>query len=119
MPGLRAIARRVLTVGLLSVAASAEAAGFLTGDDLYHELAIPGYTEGVGFGYIQGVVDAAGSGRPTSMDRCFSIPGDVEAQQIEDIVRHYLDQHPATRQYSAAWLVEDALQEAFPCQKAK
>jgi hypothetical protein len=62
-----------------------------------------------GQSYIDGVAESL-----TADNRI--CPGEhVTLDQIVDIVKNSLVQHPETRHLSAAYLVEEALTKAFPC----
>ena len=65
---------------------------------------------GTCFGYIWGVV---GAGDRSS----FCIPDGVKQLQVIDVVKQWIDQHPALRHYTAASLVTKALKESFPCKQ--
>jgi hypothetical protein len=47
----------------------------------------------------------------------FKVPSNVEAGQIFDVVKNYLEKHPEKRHQSASSLVMMALKEAFPVAK--
>lgn len=63
-------------------------------------------------GYIEGVADAYN-------DIYFDIPDSVLAGQIHAIVKNYLEDHPEELHYSAAYLIRQALQKAFPIKEEK
>jgi hypothetical protein len=53
-----------------------------------------------------------------SNDYCiFEKPKNVTGQQVADVVKLFLAQHPEKRQYSAASLVVEALGGAWPCKR--
>jgi hypothetical protein len=58
-------------------------------------------------GFITGVIDM------TSDKLC--LPKRTTTEQVSDLVVMYLRKHPELRQYAAAWTVETALKQAFPC----
>ena len=65
-------------------------------------------------GYVIGVLDALGS-LPKPM---FCIPLEVVSrQQVSDVVRRWLENHPEKRHYAANSLVFHAISQAFPCRK--
>ena len=43
------------------------------------------------------------------------LPADSTRQQLVDVVKRWLDLHPAQRQYPASALIVGVLAEAFPC----
>lgn len=47
----------------------------------------------------------------------FCIPAAASADQLHDVVRTYLEAHPADRATIASQLVQMAMLEAFPCSK--
>ena len=61
-----------------------------------------------GLGYIQGVFDA-------HMGVTICPPSGVNAGQVQDMVRNYLDNIPATRNRSADLIIRDALRSVWPC----
>lgn len=82
-------------------------------------------------GYIKGVIEGLkwGSALPALLDKQtaeeaelassrlvgFCIPEEATLQQDIDIVIQYLQKNPQDRQGSARFLVQLALDEAFPC----
>jgi hypothetical protein len=67
------------------------------------------------FGYVEGVVDAMAQRRDMAEGRTFCIPPGITLAQFKEISMQYLREHPALRDYSAAGIVEEALDKAFPC----
>lgn len=59
-------------------------------------------------GYILGVVDAY-------MNVYICPPANVTAGQINDMVRNYITNIPATRNRSADTLINEALRQVWPC----
>ena len=47
----------------------------------------------------------------------FCIPNGVKQLQVIDVVKQWIDQHPALRHYTAASPVTEALKESFPCKQ--
>ena len=94
-----AMMRRAVTVALAS-----------SGRSYVGEHTVTALSVGTCFGYIWGVV-AAG-------DRSsFCIPNGVKQLQVIDVVKQWIDQHPALRHYTAASLITEALKESFPCKQ--
>src|SRR5208283_2095348 len=94
---------------------------FISGNDLYGACSNPAQ----GFqnsctGYIVGATDAfiqAGIISPSPNGNSkICIGTNIAIEQVVDVTKIYLEQHPATRQYSAASEVEVALGSSFPCQ---
>ena len=109
----------VLLVIVLAVALTpASAAIFLTGNtlaercagDVVNPNAPDTYPAGVCIGYVAGVSD--------QIDTACT-PKGVTVGQIVAVVKKYLNDHHERLHYSAASLVEEALQAAFPCKKKK
>jgi hypothetical protein len=69
-----------------------------------------GSSLGYCYGYIEGIVDA-------SDGRAFCIPVGITASQLGDVAIPYLRGYPvvALRRDTAAKIVSEALQKAFPC----
>jgi hypothetical protein len=65
-------------------------------------------TVGEYFGYVLGVCDG------TADEQLYEIRADVTKQQILAVVSKYLKNHPEKWSEPAAFLVVEALQEAFP-----
>ena len=63
---------------------------------------------GISKGYVAGVHD-------TLLGQAFCTPANTALGEVEDVVRIWLDKHPAERSYSTESLVIAALQEAWPC----
>ena len=64
-------------------------------------------------GYVTGVADTL-----TGITICGPSGGSgIPAQQVYDIVKQYLQDHPGTRHLSADRLVGRALERVFPCRK--
>lgn len=100
-----------LLAGLLLAPAMASA-NFIDGNDLWKYLNGKDYfSNGHSLGYITGVFDAT---RGT-----WHCPphngGGITAGQVEDIVRQYLTQNPATRNLPADLLISAALGRVWPC----
>ena len=98
-----------LLIALLMIPAMARAE-FFTGNDL---LALIQSREVIdrmqALGYIQGVFDA-------NMSIVICPPSGVTAGQVQDMIRNYLQNIPATRNRSADRIIQDALKSVWPCQ---
>ena len=51
------------------------------------------------------------------IDPRFAFPNGVKQLQVIDVVKQWIDQHPALRHYTAASPVTEALKESFPCKQ--
>lgn len=94
---------------------SVKAGSFYTGNKLYEWLKgwrenSTGVGEGIGFGYVIGIVDSFNN-------LLFKIPDNATAGQLTDIVYIYLDRNPSIRNKGSNELVVDALIEAYPMPK--
>jgi hypothetical protein len=67
--------------------------------------------------YVQGVADAFALLKTLRNRIEVCLPDKVTKQQLGDVVRKYLQDHPADRHTAASSLVLLALGEAFPCPK--
>lgn len=63
-------------------------------------------------GYVIGVVDAY-------MNVSVCPPQGVTAGQINDMVRNYISNNPATRNRSADLLISEALKQVWPCRNQR
>ena len=97
-----------LLIALLMVPALARAE-FFTGNQLLSLLQSREMWDRMqGLGYIQGVFDAH-----MSVNIC--PPSGVTAGQVQDMVKNYLENIPATRNRSADLIIRDALKSVWPC----
>ena len=62
---------------------------------------------GLFMGYVSGVIDAN--------TEILCVPPDVSLQQVADITKKYLEQHPEIRHYAGRGFVILSISEAFPC----
>jgi hypothetical protein len=73
------------------------------------------------YGYIIGAIDMmevtndARRGAKPPLKPLFCLPTNVTRGQLVDTVKKYLTDNPAHRHYSAAGIVLQAIDEAFPC----
>ena len=97
-----------LLLCLLMVPAMARAE-FFTGNNLLALLKSNNSMDLVqGLGYVQGVFDS-------HVKVTICPPPNITAGQVSDMVRNYLDNNPATRNYSADSLISNALRQVWPC----
>ena len=117
MSGRTRLVALATAVALACLPASAqEARALYSGNDLWSRCSGKGDLNiGLCGGFVVGITDAMmGSGGGISGRRA-CIPLSVLVEQITDVVKRYLEQHPEQRHYSAASLVAQALSETFPC----
>ena len=66
--------------------------------------------------YVEGVADAMSANLPSGVAGFHAcLPANQTIQQVGDVVKRYLQDHPEERGYTAASVVAKALQQAFPC----
>ena len=84
---------------------------FLNGNQLYAKMTSPKSSDTIiASAYIAGAFD----GITLHMrELSASVPKEVSASQINDIVKFYLEKHPEIRHQIAAKLIQDALLEVF------
>jgi hypothetical protein len=67
-------------------------------------------------GYVRGFADALQVWQRTQPDLAqVCVPTDVRSSQLYDLALLYLRDHPAQRHKDIAFLLRDALVDAFPC----
>ena len=87
---------------------------YRNGNQLYSDCKTGGSTEQICYGYIMGVADVlAGQGANT-----VCVPQEVTANQLVDVVKKYMTDHPEFRHLSGPSEVTEALAEAFGCKPA-
>ncbi|MCL1080177.1 hypothetical protein L2734_18800 [Parashewanella spongiae] len=95
------------------MASSTTSADFFDGNELVHRLnggdANTSFSKGLAAGFIVGVYDTVGSK--------YCPPSNIYTGQLYLVVRKYLDANPEQLQSPASKLVEEAVAEAFPCDK--
>lgn len=90
----------------IPVVANAE---FFTGNGLLSLLQSNNVAEKIqGIGYIQGVYDAH-----ANVTVC--APANITAGQLNDMIKNYLENNPATRNRTADVIIRDALRGIWPC----
>lgn len=84
-------------------------AEFFTGNELLRLLQSNNLMDKTqALGYIQGVTDAY-------MGVVVCPPDGVNAGQVNDMVKNYLENTPATRNRTADLIISDALKSIWPC----
>jgi len=100
----------VLTV-VFSVWANDANADYKDGNTLYSDCTSTRIgAQGVCLGYVMAIIDV--------FDRLGVIdcvPRTATGNQVMDVAKKYLADHPEKRHFSAWSLVRDALRDAFPC----
>jgi hypothetical protein len=76
-----------------------------------------GFLLGFSNGYIVGLIDGAPDAfqKDGNADRSLCIPENVTIGQARDVIVRFLEQNPAMRHGTAAYLSFTALSQAFPC----
>ena len=110
-----------LAVAVL-VSGSARSGGFMDGNKLHSmcQREKASFMEGVCVGAITSVADALTElsilGQSLSGYRA-CIPNQIQASQVIDVAKQYLERNPSMRHFTAFSLVTIALAEAWPCPK--
>jgi hypothetical protein len=127
MKCLPSIAAAIMVISLAMT--SRAIGGFVSGNDLYawctssiasaYYLQCIGYVQGIedaaeGEGFIQGAQGAKGF-RETGFGFRWCLRDGITAGQAVEVVTQFLRNHPAIRDSTAAELVANAMQEAWPC----
>lgn len=82
---------------------------------------IAGMVDGMVHGMVSGMLQFApdelseNSTTNVSMRLGFCLPTDVETQQVADVFKRYASQHPEELRQPVAFVLENALVDAFPC----
>ena len=90
---------------------------YMTGTEIEERLR--GWYSGYAFGYVVGIADAQDGIRNPVTGTCFDLPADVNKGQVFQLVRTHLQSHPESRHETAERLVQEALEQAFPCANAR
>jgi hypothetical protein len=102
-----------LVTAFLGAATAASAGDFKTGNELLESCqSSNSFDRGLCFGFVEGVSDAMNDG-VAERRRC--LPAQVVIKQVRDVAVNFLTSHSEWRHKSAATLVAEALEEAFPC----
>ena len=109
---LVALASAITATPLRNSVTAGEIVAFMTGNQLWDACNRPDAYGGYCGGYIAGAADlmSAETPHPTA---CF--PHGVGAEQLVNVVKLYLSQHPAKRHFGAFEVIFLALFSAFPC----
>ncbi len=106
------------------LATSAVEAGYRDGNDLHANCnqEADAVDAGICYGYIVGFADALFDFQQTKVfiDRFQSVCLPIEripSDQLIDVVKKYLTDHPESRHQPGTWIVFEALQQTFPCKK--
>jgi hypothetical protein len=100
----------LIVLALLSSSAHAE---FFTGNNLHEKLNSTDTLDRIhGMGFVQGVFDVY-------VNVTFCPPSNVTAGQVRDMVKNYLTNSPAIRNYAAESIINLALKQAWPCEQKK
>jgi hypothetical protein len=117
-----AVVRRLCVAGALVaaliVSASPDAMAFYDGEKLYNYCHVSmGQPELLYCqAYIAAIADAMGGGNAIyGFKACMGL--DVSLGKTMDVAVQFLMTHAEIRHHEAAWLVAQALSQAFPCQK--
>ena len=65
------------------------------------------FNSGACLGYVSGVAD--------TMDSSMCLTSGVTVQQLESVVKKYMNEHPEKLHYLASSIIREALIKAFPC----
>jgi hypothetical protein len=99
--------KKLLAVALFAPAVAS--AGFMTGNDLLSRMNGDNISQIQAIGYVQGVYDAYSN-------FVFCPPNGVSAGQVNDMIKNYITNTPATRNKSADILIGAALKGVWPCE---
>jgi hypothetical protein len=73
---------------------------------------------GTCFGYVTAVVDALSPGNSVNGFKA-CVPVNADMNQIVDVVKNFIHDHPEKRHLVATGLVAEAFATAFPCRPAR
>jgi hypothetical protein len=111
-----------VVLGILAPPASAEVRN-IDGNSLYRHCSVTAnQTSPENFameawaclGYVTAIMDGLSGGNSINGKRA-CIPPNVNMNQVVDVAKSFITDHPETRHLLAAGLVADALAHAFPC----
>ena len=118
------IVRRLILAAVCTgvLATSAVEAGYWDGNDLHVNCNQEADTvdAGICYGYIVGFADALFDFQQTKVfiERFQSVCLPIERippNQLIDVVKKYLTDHPESRHQPGTWIVFEALRQTFPC----
>jgi len=106
--------RRIFLAVALAVClnSDAHAAFFYDGNQLNNVCSDEGSSRAMCMAYVTGIVDATEYDRFVR-DRTQCIRAGVSNEQLRDVVKNYLRDHPADRDRNATVIVRLAIQQAF------
>ena len=118
MNGRTRLVAMAVAIAMTCLPASAqELRAFYTGNDLRSRCSDTSpYQAGLCMGFVTGIADAMGIAAILGGRRA-CIPLAATEGQALDVVKRFLEQHPAEPQEEAVSLVAQALSEAFPCKQ--
>ena len=99
--------KRLLILAACSVALGAQAE-FKNGNKLLEDMTSSSMNQMNALGYVTGVADAL-------MGITFCMPPNVNAGQVYDMVKMYLENNPANRHNTADRIVNHVLKNVWPC----
>ena len=99
--------KRLLILAACSVALGAHAE-FKNGNKLLEDMTSSSMNQMNALGYVTGVADAL-------MGITFCMPPNVNAGQVYDMVKLYLENNPANRHNTADRIVNHVLKTVWPC----
>lgn len=78
---------------------------------------VDGMVHGMVTGMLQFAPDELSENSTTNISKRlgFCLPTDVETQQVVDVFKRYIGQHPEELRQPAPFVLENALVSAFPC----
>ena len=97
-----------------ALAQPAEFDSFISGNDLYAVCKMPGFRPACMM-YVAGAADAFMVAAANGGEQTRCMPSSVTAEQLTDIVIQSLEMLPQVRHYTAASLVQAAVENVFPC----
>ncbi|SFI64553.1 hypothetical protein SAMN04515648_0948 [Phyllobacterium sp. CL33Tsu] len=107
--------RRFLLVAAMVVATSSAQAGFYTGNEMLEMCEAKRGTvdRAICNGFITGVADSMDAIRAWLGIKRQCVPGRVTTGQLVDLLKDYLEKHPAVRHDDAGAIAVLAISEAF------
>lgn len=115
-PVERFLMRQTTSLGLFTIISlfttmGHSAPGFQNGNDLLSNCMAAGAAQANCEGYVAGVMDTL-----VLLDQSLiCIPGTATVEQLKTLALDFFKQHPERRHNSASTLLQEAMQQAFPC----
>jgi hypothetical protein len=91
---------------------SLASAEFMTGNQLFSDMNGTTMEKMYSLGYVIGVMD-------TITNATVCPPANINAGQVMDVVKNYLEANPAIRHYTADSLIRSKLENTWPCQRGR